>query len=116
MPLPSIVFEVGPIAAISTREFTPNESSTRASTQFVQARQVNTQRRRWRLSWGTAPLVTAEAVLDLWRRTFGGASRMLFVPPDSTGSFAVRFGGEPTIAWSQTGSGTAQMTVELVEV
>lgn len=115
MALPSITFDVGVIDAIGTVQVTMAESTIRDAAQFVQARRVNSPKRSWVLTWNSVPMESVEAVLDLWRRTFGGASRMRFVAPDQEGIFAVRFapGG---LRWTQLSHRLGAMSVVLAEV
>ena len=113
MTLPSILFDVGAIGGVATQQVTPAEATIRDGAQFVQARRVNIPRRVWTLAWDVAPRAVADAVLDLYRRTFGGALPMTFSSPDSEGVFAVRF---DDLSWTQNKARSASFTVRLLEV
>lgn len=116
MPLPTIIFDVGAIGSLGTRRVTTHETTTRDGAQFVQARRVNPPKRQWRLSWGGTPLVTFDAAMDLWTRTFGGATAMTFVPPDDGVAYAVRFAGQPSLTSARLGHKSVTFSVDLVEV
>lgn len=87
---------------------------SRPEDQVMVARQISPEGRRvWSLSDREAPVETVQAILDAYKRTFGGAKPMTFVSPED-GQVRTRFRTAPL--WSMNTRRSVGYRFELEEV